>query len=262
MFKKNGLHKSILMLLAVSALISNSGCARFSKPTRPLEYSTYAPEGTITEKGEYVIGVRDELDISVWRCPELESAVTVRPETGKITLPLIGHVKAIGLTPRELAKAISKKMAFYVKDPRVAVGVRKIGDKKVFLLGQVLKQGAYRLERGDRVINLITLAGGFTKDAVPSCTHIVRGGYEGSEIIRVNLSRLIHNADISQNVYLKEGDIVFVPESEIAQYNFVLQKIFPSMFFADKLADLKVDIMDGQFDWHDLWVKAAGDHNR
>jgi polysaccharide export outer membrane protein len=187
----------------------------------------------------------------------MDSKVTVRPEDGKISLPLIGEVKAAGLTPRELAKEISRKIAYYVKEPRIAVGVREISDKKVFIMGQVLRQGTYKLERGARAIDLVTMAGGFTDNAVPSCTHIVRGGFENAEILRINLSRLIRKGDMSQNVFLKEGDIIYIPENEIEQVNYLLRKIFPSMFFAEKLADLQQNIMQGSFDWSNVWRKIS-----
>ncbi|MGB2600090.1 MAG: polysaccharide biosynthesis/export family protein [Candidatus Omnitrophota bacterium] len=263
----SGINKSpykfaILFLIAVF-FVSNAGCARFLKPTKPLEYSLYSPEGAVPIKGgEYVIGGRDTLDVAVWRCPELSVKVTVRPDDGRITLPLIGEIKATGQTPRELAQTISQKMAHYVKDPRVAVGVLKIGDKKVFVMGQVLRQGAYRLDRSDRLIDIITQAGGFTSNAVPSCTHIVRGGYKNPEVVRVNLSRLIRKGDVSQNVYLMEGDIVYIPENEIEQVNYLLRKVFPSMFFAEKLNDLKQNIMQGGFDWHEVWAKMSDKWDR
>jgi polysaccharide export outer membrane protein len=253
---KNPLYKFAILFLIAVFLVGNAGCARFLKPTKPLDYSLYNPEGSVpTRGGEYVIGFRDRLDVAVWKCPELGGKVSVRPDDGRITLPLIGEMKAAGLTPRELAQSISQKLVYYVKDPRVAVGVLKIGDKKVFVMGQVIRQGAYRLDRGDRVIDIITQAGGFTSNAVPSCTHIVRGGYENSEVVRVNLSRLIRKGDATQNVYLIEGDIVYVPENEIEQINYLLRKVFPSMFFAEKLSDLKQSIMTGGYDWHEVWAK-------
>ncbi|MGB2630624.1 MAG: polysaccharide biosynthesis/export family protein [Candidatus Omnitrophota bacterium] len=262
MSKKERLCNILLFLLIVSVCLGSAGCSRFQKPSKPLDYSLYNPETAVSGTGEYVIGVRDTLEIAVWRCPELDSTVTVRPEDGKITIPLVGEVKAKGLTPRELALEISRKIAYYVKEPRIAVGVSKIGDKKVFLLGEVGKNGSFRLERGDRIIDLITRAGGFTEDAVPSCTHIVRGGFDDSKIIRVNLARLIHKADISQNIYLEEGDIVYVPETEIEQLNYALKKTFPTFFFGTKLADMQQDIMQGKYDWSSVWLKMRGGHDK
>jgi polysaccharide export outer membrane protein len=255
---KNISCKKVLTAGLVILLTGTLGCSRFAAPATKLDKSIYSPEGTIAAEGKYIIGVRDELRIAVWRCPELSGTAVVRPEDGKITLPLVGDVKAAGLTPKELAQSLSDKFEFYVKEPRVAVGVVKFGDKKVFLLGQVMRQGTFQLERGDRIIDLITRAGGFSDNAVKSTSYIIRGGYEDARIIRINLARLIHKGDISQNVYLEEGDIVFIPMSELENVNYALRKIFPSMFFAEKLADLQQDIMGGSYDWHAVWLKMQG----
>jgi len=255
MLKGSKSYRLIILMLVSVMILSGAGCARFKAPHKKLDKSLYNPEGTMLSEGQYTIGVRDELEVFVWRCPELDSTVIVRPEDGMITLPLVGDVKAAGLTPKALAKSVSEKMALYVKEPRIAVGVRKFGDKKVFILGEVRAQGTYRLERGDRLIDLITKANGFSDSALASCTYIIRGGYDDPEMIRVNLSRLIHKGDTSQNVYLLEGDIVYVPCTEIENLNYALRKIFPSMYFAEQLAQIESDIMGGRWDWADVWKK-------
>jgi len=257
MFKQNKFYRSAVVLLVITVL-TVSGCARFKAPNKKLDRSIYSPEGTMLTEGQYTVGVRDELEVFVWRCPELDTTAIVRPEDGKITLPLIGDVRAVGLTPKDLAKSISDKMAYYVKEPRVAVGVKKFGDKKVFVLGEVRVQGTYRLDRGDRIIDLIAKANGFSDGALPSCTYVIRGGYDDPKMIRVNLNRFIHRADTSQNIYLAEGDMVYVPRSEIENLNYALRKIFPSMYFAEQLAEIQGDIMAGRWDWAMVWRKMAG----
>jgi len=203
-------------------------------------------------KGEYTIGVRDELEIAVWRCPELNKMVTVRAEDGKITMPLIGDIEAKDLTPKELANAISKKLAHYIKEPRVAVGVKKFGTKTVYLMGSVLGQGSVTLPREGRILDAVGRVGGLTVNAVPSTTYIVRGGYYDSRIIRVNLGRLIHKGDMTQNVYLLDGDLIYVPVSEIEEYNMALRSILPSLYFARQVGDFKEEIMDHRFDFGQL----------
>lgn len=252
--------RGLAVFVAVVAVAGvMSGCARFASPNTKLPKSVYSPEDAVSETGQYIIGVRDELEILVWRCPELNTTAVVRPGDGKITAPLVGDVKAAGLTPKQLAEAISEGLVYYVKEPRVAVGVKKFGEKKVFIMGQVLGQGTYRLERSDRIIDVITRAGGFTSSAVPSATWVVRGNYEDPEMVRVNLARLLYNGDMSQNIYLKEGDIIFIPMQGMENYNNALRQIFPTMFFAEKLGQIEEDIMTGRWDWSDVWSKMGGD---
>ncbi len=258
MNKKSLCFRALAYMLIVVFLAGSTGCSRFAAPAGKLAYDTYNPKAAVTPGGQYFMGARDEIEIIVWRCPELSTVVEVRPEDGSITMPLIGDVKATGLTPGELAKKIGEKMKYYVKRPRVAVRIKKFGEKKVFLLGQVFSPGAYRMSKGDRIIDLISRAGGLNDNAIPSTTYIIRGGYEEHKIVRVNLGRLIYKGDVTQNVYLMEGDIVFVPVNELENLNYGLRKIFPSMYFAEKLATLQRNIMSGGFDWGNaMWSKAS-----
>lgn len=250
--------RSLALLLAAAVMLCSSGCARFATPQSKLKRSVYTPEGIISKGGQYVIGVRDEIEIAVWRCPELYTKAAVRPEDGKVSIPLIGDMQANGLTPQEMADAVGEKLAYYVKEPRVAVRVLKLGEKKVFLMGQTLVQGSFKLEKGDRVIDIITRGGGFTDNALASCAYVIRGGYDNNRIIRINLARLIVKGDTSQNILLEEGDIVYIPMQEIENLNYGLRKIFPSMYFAERLGQLQQNIMQGQYDWHAVWMKMSG----
>lgn len=255
---KNITIRSVSIILIGVLNLGITGCARFSAPAGKLPYDTYNPKVAITTGGQYFMGPRDEIEIIIWRCPELSIVTEIRPEDGSITMPLIGDVKATGRTPSELAKTIGEKMKFYVKRPRVAVRVKKFGEKKVFILGQVLSPGAYRMSKGDRLIDIIARAGGLNDNAIPSTTYIIRGGYEEHKMIRVNLGRLIYKGDVTQNVYLLEGDIVFVPVSELENLNYGLRKVFPSMYFAERLAELQRNIMTGGYDWGSaMWSKAS-----
>ena len=255
--REKNMAKVMALFIILGFVVSFSGCARFAAPMGKLKYDVYSPQQSVAGSGQYVIGVRDELEIAVWRCPELDAVGMVRPEDGCISVPLVGDVRAAGLTPKELADRISKKMAYYVKDPRVAVGVSGFGQKRIHILGQVVQPGMYKLDREDRMLDLLSRAGGFNDNAIPSSTYIVRGGYDDPKIIRVNMGRLIFKGDTSQNVYLMEGDLVYVPVQEIENLNYALRKIFPSMYFAEKLNDLKQNIMTGGYDWHQIWNKMA-----
>ena len=249
-----------LSVLAVTVLCAGcfSGCSRFAAPATKLKPSVYNVDGVLSRTGQYSIGVRDELEIMVWKCPELNAKSVVRAADGMVSVPLIGDVKAQGLTPQELAGSIGEKMAYYVKEPRVAVRVSKFGEKKVFVLGEVMRPGAYRLERGDRILDLLANSGGFTDSALQQAVYVIRGGYFDSRTIRVNLGRLVHKGDMTQNIFLEEGDLVYIPVQEIENLNYALRKIFPSMYFAERLGELQQNIMTGQYDWHAVWMKMSG----
>ncbi len=95
--------------------------------------------------GEYTIDIRDVLEISVWQSEELNKTVKVRPD-GKISFPLVGDLKVKGLTPAQASKQLENLLAFYIKEPKVSVGITESGGKKVFVLGEVAHPGAYVIE--------------------------------------------------------------------------------------------------------------------
>jgi len=256
MFKRTRSHKYLFVLVAF-LLMLNTGCGRLNSPHSRLARSVYSPKGTPEAGQQYIIDRRDELEIVVWRCPDLDTTTIVRPQDGGISMPLIGDVEAAGSTPRELAEKISNKLAYYVKEPRVAVGVKAFGQKKVYVLGEVTREGTLYLDREDRIIDLIAQVGGFTVSAAPSMSYIIRGDYDNSRMVWVNLARLLHQGDVTQNVYLKEGDIVYVPRSEIANWNQGVNDIIPTLYLSERMATLQNNIMQNRFDWHEVWNKMA-----
>ncbi|MBU1853386.1 MAG: polysaccharide export protein [Candidatus Omnitrophica bacterium] len=165
---------------------------------------------------EYMIGARDILEISVWQCEELCKEIKVRPD-GKISFPLVGDIKAHGLTPTELAEELTERLAIYVKEPKVSVGVKEFSGKKVFVLGEVANPGVYTLEHEAKIIDLISMAGGYTEDAILQSAKVIRGEPKEENVIIVDLVSLIERGDIDYNVFIREGDIVYIPKAFIEE---------------------------------------------
>src|SRR6266700_1370454 len=101
-----------------------------------------APAGA--EDPSYRIGAQDVLRVDVWREDQLTRTVPVRPD-GKITLPLLNDVQAVGLTPMELASAISEQLKKYINNPQVTVSVAEINSRRIYVTGEVTKPGTYAL---------------------------------------------------------------------------------------------------------------------
>lgn len=156
---------------------------------------------------EYVIGVDDLLHISVWDNKDLDQVVPVRPD-GKISFPLAGEVEASGVTVPELKRILTERLSKSVKSPDVSVVVQEIRSFKVYLMGRVAKSGVYPVKAGIPLLQALTLAGGVTDGADLGAAYIVRG----TERIPVNLRRLIQEGDLQQNLQLRTGDTVVVPE--------------------------------------------------
>ncbi|MGH8227312.1 MAG: XrtA/PEP-CTERM system exopolysaccharide export protein [Steroidobacteraceae bacterium] len=163
---------------------------------------------------DYVIGPGDVLEVFVWRNPKLTITIPVRPD-GKITTPLVQDMVAVGKTPKQLAHDVEKVLSKYLRDPMVDVIVTKpvSAYSQVKVIGQVLKPVAEPYRAGMTVLDAVLAAGGLTTFAAGNRAHLVRkeGGHEVS--IRVKLGRLMNDGDMSQNLPLKPGDVIVVPES-------------------------------------------------
>jgi polysaccharide export outer membrane protein len=166
--------------------------------------SALTPEQRLT----YLIGVEDELQISVWREPELSTAVVVRPD-GMITLPLINDVKAVGLKTEELQNVLMDKLKNFVNEPQVTVIVRSIRSRKVYLVGEVGHQGTFALNGDMTALELLAAAGGVGPFAKADSIYILRE--QNGKKIRIPFHYKKAVAGKSENVTLQPGDLVVVP---------------------------------------------------
>lgn len=166
--------------------------------------SKVAPEG-------YVIGIGDALDINVWKEGELSKIVAVRPD-GIITLPLIGEIKAVGLTPNQLQDQLTAALSKVLSDPQVTVIVVGINSLSYNLMGNVLKPGYYPLTRPVTILDAISLSGGFQAFAKEKKIYILRTGPNGKQQkIFFNYKQVIKGINMSQNILLQPHDTLVVP---------------------------------------------------
>ncbi len=169
--------------------------------------------GTVvaTEPG-FTIGPEDVLGVLFWRDQEMTGDVTVRPD-GMVTLPLIRDVKAAGLTPTELADRIQEAVREYVTDASVTVVVRQINSRKAFITGEVAHPGAYPLGSSSMtVMQLIAVAGGLTEFAKPKSISVIRVEAGVTTTFAFDYSSVARGKKPRQNLVLKPGDTVVVPE--------------------------------------------------
>lgn len=192
---------------------------------------------------EYNIDVGDVLDISLWKVPDLSSPeVIVRPD-GKISLPLIGDIQAVGLTLTGLDAEITEKYALYVREPQVSVMIKKFGGSKVVVLGDVKIPGVYSFSGAIRLAEAIALAGDTTKYAVRNNILVIRGDiHNNPEIISANMISFIKNGRLGENVLIQPQDVVFVPRSIIGNISSFLETISPIIDGVTKtsIADITV----------------------
>ena len=173
------------------------------KPALPVQ-ETPLPSG-------YVIGPDDVLIVSYWRNPDMSAEVTVRPD-GLISLPLLNELQAGGLTPEQLREKISKASMKYLEEPpTLAIVVKTINSRKVYVTGMVAKPGFYQLTGAMTVVQLLATAGGIQEFADSKNITIVRneGGKQVSYTF--NYKDFVKRKNLKQNIELKPGDTIVVP---------------------------------------------------
>jgi len=162
----------------------------------------------------YIIGPGDTLQVFVWRNPELTATVPVRPD-GKVSTPLVEDMVAVGKNPSALARDIEKVLGEYVKSPQVNVIVTQPASvfSQVKVIGQVTRPGAVPYRQGMTVLDAVLAAGGLGQFAAGNRARIVRTE-NGKQIeIKLKLGSLLNGGDMKQNLPLKPGDVLLVPES-------------------------------------------------
>ncbi len=157
----------------------------------------------------YVIGPSDVLAVTVWKEPTLSSSLLVRPD-GMISLPLLGDVRATGLTPLQLADQITTKLKKYVQDPNVSVVISQIHSKVVYLLGEVARKGPIEMTSGMTLLEAISSAGGLTDYANTKKIYILRDVSGTHQKIPVHYKEAL-KGDSALNLVLKPGDTIVVP---------------------------------------------------
>lgn len=163
---------------------------------------------------EYLIGPGDTLQVFVWRNPELSVTVPVRPD-GRISTPLVEDMTAVGKTPTQLARDIEKVLSEYVRSPQVNVIVTQPQSafSQVKVIGQVLKPAPVPYREGMTVLDAVLAVGGLTNFAAGNRARLVRV-QDGKRVeLPIKLDSLMNKGDMSQNLKLKPGDVLVVPES-------------------------------------------------
>ena len=163
-------------------------------------------------ENSYVIGREDLIEVSVWMNNDLSKTVKVRPD-GQISLPLIGDVKASGLTPSALKDAIANKLKEYKETPMVSVIVQEINSYNVFVMGEVAHPGKYNLKSNTTFLQALSLAGGFTAYASKNKILLMRQDPRTLAVseIRVKYDDVISGDNPKRDILLKPGDTIVVP---------------------------------------------------
>ena len=212
------LKKSILALAAVTALWTGTACAE-----------------------EYYMRPGDELNIVVTQQQDLgnsstnQSPFVVRPD-GNVSFPLVGEIHAEGMTVSQFTDVLQQGLARYIVDPDVSVNISKLGRVRVYVFGEVKKPGAVELEKGHTVIDAIGAAQGFTRDTAKKKIFLIHQDQPKS-LIPINLNNMLKTGDMSQNVTLREGDILYLTKNHRIDFARDIAPIFSSIYMITEEKD-------------------------
>ena len=199
-------HRSLWAIVA-AVMFGLAGCG--GAPELPP-----APPASSLPSAEYRIGPGNNLNIFVWRNPELTVTVPVRPD-GRVSIPLVEDVVAIGKTPTSLAREYEKRLAKYIREPLVTVIVEgfvgPIPDQ-VRVIGEAAKPSSLPYRADMTVLDAMIAVGGLTRYAAGNDSVIVRNVSGTQTTYTVHLRDLLRDGDISSNVALQPGDILIIPQ--------------------------------------------------
>lgn len=167
---------------------------------------------SVVSSQDYVVGERDVLRITVYDNPDLTTVARVSGE-GSILFPLLGEVKVSGLTIPQIAQKLSGLLADgFIVNPQVIVFIEEFRSKKVTIIGEISRPGSYELPGPTTLLELLSKAGGITKEAGEQ-TIIKRKLSTGEQTITVDLRKLIEKGDTSLDMALQDGDSVYIPKA-------------------------------------------------
>lgn len=166
--------------------------------------------GARVDAAGYLIQPGDVLAVSVWKEPDLQSEVLVRPDGG-MSFPLVGDVKAAGLNLDELRQIIDQRLRKYIPDPVVTVALKQIGGNRIYVVGKVNRPGEFSFTKPIDVMQALSLAGGATSFASLDDIQILRRDGEDQSSLRFRYSAVEKGRELKQNIVLRSGDTVVVP---------------------------------------------------
>jgi len=205
----------LFTLMTIAIIFGLSACTT-SQPHLPPESKAWENKGPSVLVKSYKMSVGDQLQINVWKNPELSLAEPIRPD-GKISIPLVGDVMAVGLTPEELSVKIESGLEDYVKSPNVTVILVSLRGheflSRIRVTGSVAHNMSMPYLQGMTVLDAILEAGSIDLYADANNTKLHRKTKDGAESYDIRLKDIMEAGDMTTNVTLMPGDVITVPES-------------------------------------------------
>lgn len=208
-----------------------AGCAA-TETTQRLSVEVSVLDSLNRYESVYLLQAGDQIEVFVYRHPEFSRKSVIRPD-GYISLPLLGEVKAAGMSPRQLSDNLVQRYSARIKDPEVTVMVENPPEPVVYVLGEVGGPRALPLRQAKTVAQALALAGNMSKTGAAETVSIVRLNAEGQLEAHTVKSDGYNQPELYmalQNMSLKPNDLVYVPESYRGQVVRLINDINTMLF--------------------------------
>lgn len=208
----------IILILVLALAVNVAGCASQLKQSKVTET---APVVTASQEGDakYVLHAGDTISVTFFYFPRLDTTVKIRPD-GYISLVPLDDVKAAGYTARQLDEILTKLYAERIENPELTVSVKEFTFQKIYVGGEVKNSGLYDLETDMTALRAVLRAGGVLKTGNLESVIVIRKTPEGNpQLFSINLEDTIDPQKSTNEFYLQPQDVVYVPETMIAQLN-------------------------------------------
>jgi polysaccharide export outer membrane protein len=216
----------IIWLLPLFLILSCSG--------NPIVKDNPGEQGSIVKAGsgektqyafQFTLGPTDEIAVKVWRNDDLNRSIQIDP-AGNIQFPLIGEMKASGLTILQLREKMTFELSKYIVNPQVDIIVSNIKNLKIHVLGEVKAPGTFDWRTGMMAWEGIAKAGGFTIDANEDNILLIRSENGKAAIKAFNLRSVLKGENLTQEAYLRNGDVIYVLPVVIADVERFMNRLY------------------------------------
>lgn len=189
------------------------------------------------EQPEYQLSKYDVLNIVIVGVELGLNDIMIGPD-GYVNLPYAGSVKLAGLTVPAATKILSERLGEYMKIPSMSLIIKQYGPRKVYVMGEVKNPGMYSLSSDYmNVFAALSSAGGIAKKGRTKQIAVVRVNNDKVNVQKVDIERFIKNQDITQNIALKDGDMIYVPKSNKIDLNEDVMPILTGIGLFKSLSD-------------------------
>lgn len=167
----------------------------------------------------YQLRTGDAFELSFQFSPEFNQTVSVQPD-GFITLGGVGEMNVAGLTIPELKKRLEDSYGAFLNKPEIFVVLRDFDKPYFTATGMVAKPGKYELRGDVTVIEGIAMAGGLNDKSKHSQVVLFRKvSNDWFEAKVLDVKKMLASKDLSEDLHLKPGDIVYVPQNRISKFS-------------------------------------------